>query len=156
LAAQRLPLCTIYGRWTNNFSEAMLMNLYLLQALSFSIGIFCSLHRPPCAPPPPTSSCISSDSLNVDRLVLLMDCLTRTISFLNLPPNLRILVSIDLRPCQLSCQLIPANNDGRIRLKEAIDVFESSIGGLGVEEVGNRNEGEADAGLIMEVRSARD
>jgi len=60
-------------------------------------------HCSPYAPLPPVVAHTCSDPLDIDRLVLFVDRLTRTISLLNLPPNLRILVSIDLRSSQLSC-----------------------------------------------------
>jgi hypothetical protein len=85
-----------------------------------------------------------------------MDHLIRSVSLLNLPPNLRILIGINLRSGQLRRQLVPADDDWRVCLEEAVDVFESSIGSLRVEEVGDGNEGEADAGLNMEVKSARE
>lgn len=64
----------------------------------------------------------------------------RSIPLLNLPPNLRILLHINLRPRQPRRQLIPANNNRRVRLEEAIDVFEGAVGSFGVEEVGYRDE----------------
>lgn len=71
----------------------------------------------------------------------------RSIPLLNLPPNRLVLLHIDLRSRQPRRQVIPANHNRRVRLEEAIDVFERAIRGFGVEEVGYWDEGEADAGL---------
>jgi hypothetical protein len=73
----------------------------------------------------------------------------RPIPFLNLPPNRLILFHINPRSRQPRRQLIPADNDRRVRLEEPIDVFERAVGGFGVEEVGYWDEGEADAGLVV-------
>lgn len=100
--------------------------------------------------PFPTKSHPSSPShsLNVNRpIFLLNDPIIRPIPFLNLPPNRLILLHINPRSRQLRRQLIPANHNRRVRLEESIDVFESAVGGFGVEEVGYWDEGEADAGL---------
>lgn len=75
--------------------------------------------------------------------------LIRPIPLLNLPPNRLILLHINLRSRQPRRQLVPANNNRRVRLEEPIDVFERAVGGFGVEEVGYRDEGEADAGLLF-------
>ena len=96
-----------------------------------------------------------SDPLNIDSLFLLMNRLVRNVSLLNLSPDLRILVSINLRSGQLRRQLIPANDDWRVGLEEAINVFESPVGGFGVEEVGDRDERKANTGLIIVVLLVR-
>ena len=69
------------------------------------------------------------------------------IRFLNLPPDLCVLLHINLRSRQPRRQLIPANHNRRVRLKEAIDILERPVGSLGVEEVGYGDEGKAYAGL---------
>jgi hypothetical protein len=63
------------------------------------------------------------------------------------PPNLSIRVSVHLRSRQLRRQLVLADDDGRVRLEEAIDVFEAAVCGFRVEEVGYWDEREADYGL---------
>jgi hypothetical protein len=92
---------------------------------------------------------ILSHPLNVNRPILLMNHpIIRPITLLNLPPNLRILLHIDLRSRQLCRQLISTNDNRRVRLEEAVDIFEGAVGSFGIEEVGYRDEGEADAGLF--------
>lgn len=58
--------------------------------------------------------------------------------------NPLILLNINQRSGQLRSKLIPRHNDSRLRLKEPINIFESPVGCLGVEEVCDRDEGEAD------------
>jgi hypothetical protein len=126
----------------------MAMNRLYLQIMCYiPIG---SLHYLPCCPrgdiskPQPTINC--SNLLNIHSMILLrVERLTRPL--LNLPPNLSILISINLRSGQLRRQLVPANNDWRVSLEEAIDIFQRAIGGLWVEEIGDRDEREAYAGL---------
>ena len=72
----------------------------------------------------------------------------RSIPLLNLPPNRLVLLHIDLRSRQLCRQLISTNDNWWIRLEEAVDVFEGAVGGFGIEEVGYRDEREADACLF--------
>lgn len=67
--------------------------------------------------------------------------------FLNLPVDLFILICINLRSCQLCGQFVAADDDWRVGFEEAVNVFERAIRGLWVEKVGDRDEGEADAGL---------
>jgi hypothetical protein len=95
---------------------------------------------------------VYSNLLNIHNMVLLrVERLIRPFTLLNLPPNLSILIRINLRSGQLRRQLIPANDDWRVSFEEAIDVFKSTIGCLWVEEVGDRDKSEADAGLSIRV-----
>lgn len=87
-------------------------------------------------------------------ILLSIEHLVRTLSLLHLSPDLRILVHINLWSGQLRRQLILANDYRRLSLEETIDVFESAIGCLWVEEVGDWNESEADAGLLVVFLSA--
>jgi hypothetical protein len=128
----------------------MAMNRLYLQIMCYiPIG---SLHYLPCCPrgdiskPQPTINC--SNLLNIHSMILLhVERLTRALPFLDLPPNLSILVSINLRSGQLRCQLVAANNDWRVGFKEAIDIFQRAVGSLWIEEIGDRDEREAYAGL---------
>ena len=108
---------------------------------STHLSITLNIPHPPFPPSP-------LHPLDVDRAILLtIDPLIRSITFLNLPPNLLILLYISLWSRQFCGQLIPANHNRWIRLEEAIDILQSTIGGFGVEEVGDWDEGEADACL---------
>lgn len=75
----------------------------------------------------------------------------RPISLLNLPPDLCILLYINLRPRQPRRQLVPANNDRWVRLEEAIDIFERAVGSFRIEQVSDGDKGEADASLWRSV-----
>ena len=63
------------------------------------------------------------------------------------PPNLIIHLSIHRWSRQLRRQFIPADDERRVGLEEAVYVFEAAVGGFRVEEVGYWDEGEADYGL---------
>ena len=90
----------------------------------------------------------TSHPLNTNHPILLMNHgIVRPVPFLNLPPDLRVLFYVNLRSRQPRRQLIPANDDRRVRLEETVDVFEAAVGGFRVEEVGHWDEGEADACL---------
>lgn len=71
----------------------------------------------------------------------------RAIFLLALPENLLVLLDVHLRPGQLRRQAVAADDDRRLRLEEAVDVLERAVGRLGVEEVGDGDEGEADGCL---------
>lgn len=75
----------------------------------------------------------------------------RAIFLLALPENLLVLLDVHLRPGQLRRQAVAADDDRRLRLEEAVDVLERAVGRLGVEEVGDGDEGEADGSLAVLV-----
>jgi hypothetical protein len=124
---------------------------YLQTICRISIG---SLHYLPhclrCNIPKPQPTTICSNLFNIHSMILL--CIERlTRPFLNMPPNLGILVSINLRSGQLRRQLISADNNRRVSLEEAIDIFQRAVGSLWIEEIGDRDECEADAGLSIHI-----
>ena len=50
-----------------------------------------------------------------------------------------ILLLVNIRSVQLRRNLIPMNKDPRFRLEKPVDIFQTPICGLWVEEKGNRN-----------------
>jgi hypothetical protein len=128
------------------------MNECYLQILFVQSNRLATMHPLTCLPrilfPRLDQITICSDLLNIHSMNLFrIECLIRPFSLLNLPPNLGILVSINLRSGQLRRQLIPANNDWRVSLEEAINIFQRAIGSFWVEEIGDRDKSEAYAGL---------
>lgn len=65
---------------------------------------------------------------------------------LSLVSDLVVRLGVDLRALELSRNLVPVHKDAAVVGEEAVDVFEGAVRGLGVEEVGSRDEGGADDG----------